>query len=66
MKRLYVWLCRRYAPGGLTLSALAWARFERTRNSYWRDRIDGALLFFRSERDHCQSVWERETDDLNP
>ena len=60
MRRLYYLACKRFGPRKLTLSAYAWARFKETGNSYWRDRIDGVALFFRSERDHCQGQFQRE------
>lgn len=58
--KLYVRICRRFAPHRMTYSALAWKRFQETGDSWWRDRIDGAFLFWRGERDHCQSQFARE------
>lgn len=59
--KLYYALCRRWGPRRMTFSAYAWAKFQETGNTFWRDRFDGLILFWRSERDHCQSQHKRET-----
>lgn len=61
MKRLYLSFCRRFGPSGLTFSAYAWKTFLLTGDTFWRDRIDGAMLFWRSEHNHCQAQWQRES-----
>lgn len=50
--RLYLWLCRRWGPDGLTLSAWAWKT-----QSKWRPVID--RLFFWQDG-HCRTQFERE------
>ena len=61
IKRLYFSLCKRFGPGGgLTLSAYAW-RLHIEGNSWWADRLDGAFLFWRGDRDHCRRQFQRET-----
>lgn len=61
MIRFYLSFCKRWGPRRLTFSAWAWAVFTETGDSYWRDRFDGALLFWRGERDHCKSQFQRES-----
>lgn len=61
MRRLYVQLCKLWGPGGLTVSAWAWKTFLLTGDAFWRDRIDGAMLFWFSEHNHCQACWQRES-----
>jgi hypothetical protein len=63
LKALYVWACRHLRKDRLTISA--WAHKEALEGRpWWRDRIDGAFLFWASEHQHCQSRWQRETDEL--
>jgi hypothetical protein len=59
MRRLYRSLCRRWCPGGMTLSALAWDRAQRG-SPFWRDRIDGAALLLFSDHNHCQAQFQKE------
>lgn len=61
MKALYLRICRRWGPDGLTLSAYAWKVFLLTGNAFWRDRIDGVFLLVFSQRNHCQAQWQRES-----
>ena len=69
IKRLYVRLCLRWGPTykgqRVTFSAWAWARAQDTGDVWFRNRIDGAFLFFRSEHNHCQSRFQREVRDSN-
>lgn len=60
MHRLYVYLCRKWRRDGLTLSAAAHVR-ALDGYPFWRDRIDGWKLFWRSEHQHCQTAWQMET-----
>lgn len=58
MRKLYVSLCRRWGPGGLTLSA--WAHVQARQGHPWlRNRIDGAWLLLFGVWGHCQSSWQR-------
>lgn len=59
MRRLYVLACKRWAPEGLTLSALAWKRALHGK-PFWRNRIDGFFLLFASVHHHCQASFQRE------
>jgi hypothetical protein len=59
MKRLYVSICRKWGPEGLTLSAYA-HKLAKAGRPFWRDRIDGAFLLFFSQHQHCQQQWQRE------
>lgn len=59
LKALYLRFCRRWGPGGMTYSAWAWVRSRETGCTFWRDRIDGAWLFWRSEANHCQSCFQK-------
>lgn len=62
--RLYVRLCRRFGPDGLTLSAAAHVRAMEGR-PWWRNRIDGFWLLFFGAHNHAQSSWhlsQREDD----
>jgi hypothetical protein len=58
MRRLYRSLCRRWCPGGLTLSALAYKRAQ-AGYPWWRDRIDGFFLLFAGQHQHCQADYQR-------
>jgi hypothetical protein len=51
-------MCRRWCPGGLTLSALAYKRALAGR-PFWRDRLDGFFLLFFSQHQHCQADYQR-------
>lgn len=59
MKRLYLAICKRWGPSGLTLSAYAWKVFLLTGSTFWRDRIDGLFLLLFSQRNHCQAEWQK-------
>jgi hypothetical protein len=59
--RAYLWLCRRYGPGGMTLSSWAWKHAQDTGNTFYRDRIDGLFLLVAGHRNHCQAMFQRET-----
>lgn len=54
--RLYLTLCRRFGPGGLTLSAYAWKR-----RSAWVRIIDAGAVLIRLEYHHCREQFMRET-----
>lgn len=58
MRRLYVRLCRKYGPGGLTFSAMAHIRAKKGK-PFWRNRIDGFCLLFRGRHQHCQASYQR-------
>lgn len=58
--KLYLWICKRYGPGKLTLSAWAWKHAQETGNTLYRDRIDGLFLFLMGQRNHCQAQYQRE------
>jgi hypothetical protein len=64
MRKFYVRLCRKWGPGGMTLSAYSWRVAQKTGNTFWRDRIDGAWLLFGGGHNHCQSAFQRES--VNP
>lgn len=53
MKKLYRWLCKKYGPEGLTLSAYAWKTGSR-----WVVVID-SLFFW--QPNHCRKQFDRET-----
>jgi hypothetical protein len=59
--RLYVRLCRRFGPGGMTYSSWAWKHAQDTGNTFYRDRIDGLFLLVLGKRNHCQASFQRET-----
>lgn len=59
MKRYYLAFCRRWGPEGITLSAWAWKRFLLTGDTWLRDRIDGASLFWGFGANHCQASYQR-------
>jgi hypothetical protein len=61
MHRLYLSICKRWGPSGLTLSAWAWKHFLDTGSTWLRDRIDGAFLLLLGQRNHCQAQYQRET-----
>jgi hypothetical protein len=63
LKRLYVRICRKVGPRGLTISAWAWVYAQETGNTFLRDRIDGAFLLFFGQRNHCQAQSQREYRD---
>lgn len=65
LKRLYVRICRKVGPGGMTLSAWAWKHSLDTGNVWWRNRIDGLFLFFVGQANHCQSQFQREYRDAS-
>jgi hypothetical protein len=60
MQRLYLWICRRWGPDKLTLSAYA-HKLALAGRPWCRDRIDGAFLFWASQHQHCQTNYQRET-----
>jgi hypothetical protein len=58
VKHLYVALCRRLMPGGLTVSA--WAHLRAREGRPWlRNRIDGAALLFFGQHQHSQASYQR-------
>lgn len=59
--RLYLIACRRWGPGGMTLSSWAWRHAQDTGNTFWRDRIDGLCLLLGGSHNHCQASWQHET-----
>lgn len=59
MRRLYVNLCRKYGPGGMTYSAWAWKRAQDGGDTFWRSKIDGLWLLLFSEANHCQSCYQK-------
>lgn len=61
IKNLYRWVCKRWGPRGLTLSAYAWIHAQETGNRFWWNRIDGIWLLFFSARGHCQQQYQMET-----
>lgn len=61
MRKLYVAFCRRYGPGGLTLSAWAWKHAQDTGNVWFRNRVDGLFLLLAGQANHCQAQYQRET-----
>jgi hypothetical protein len=58
LKRLYVRICRKVGPGGMTLSAWAWKHSLDTGNVWWRCKIDGLWLILFSEANHCQRCYQ--------
>jgi hypothetical protein len=60
MRKLYMRLCRRFCPYGLSLSALAWKHAQDTGNTFYRDRIDGLFLLLAGDRNHCQAQFQKE------
>jgi hypothetical protein len=60
LPRLYLALCKRWGPRGLTISAWAWIHAQETGDAWWRNRIDGAFLFLMGQANHCQSQFQRE------
>lgn len=58
--KLYVRLCRRWGPGGMTISAWAWVHAQETGNVWYRNRIDGVFLFLVGQANHCQSQFQKE------
>jgi hypothetical protein len=63
VRKLYRNLCKRYAPQGLTFSALAWKRAVDTGDKFWRNRIDGLFLLLAGQENHCQQQFQRDTRD---
>ncbi len=65
--RLYRVACRRWGPGGMTLSAWAWVHAQETGSVWLRNRIDGAALLFFGQPNHCQASYQRtkRTDEAN-
>jgi hypothetical protein len=61
MKKLYVAVCRRVGPGGLTISAWAWKRAQDTGDAWMRNRIDGLFLLLLGQANHCQAQYQRES-----
>jgi hypothetical protein len=61
MRQIYRALCRRYGPGGMTLSAWAWKYAQETGNTWPRKRIDGLFLLLAGQANHCQAQYQRET-----
>lgn len=59
MLSLYVAICRRWGPRGLTISAYAWVIAQETGNTRLRNFIDGLWLVFRNKAQHCQAHWQR-------
>lgn len=58
--KTYVRACRRWGPGGMTLSSWAWVHARDTGNTWPRDKIDGFFLLFASQKNHCQASYQRE------
>lgn len=58
--RLYRAMCKRWGPGGMTLSSWAWKHAQETGNTFYRDRIDGLFLLLAGQRNHCQGCFQRE------
>jgi hypothetical protein len=58
MKALYIRLCAKYGPEGLTLSACAHLR-ARAGKPFWRNRIDGFALLFFGQHQHSQASYQR-------
>jgi hypothetical protein len=56
--RLYVRICRKWGPRGLTFSAAAHLRAKRG-SPFWRNRIDGFCLLFFSDHQHCQASFQK-------
>lgn len=63
--RLYLWACRKWGPGGLTISAYAWKREQEGRGHHLREFIDDTFLCFFDQEDHCERQFNRETR-VNP
>jgi hypothetical protein len=62
MRSLYRAICRRYGPGGMTLSA--WSHVMAQRGRPWlRNRIDGAALLIFGQHEHCLMQYLRESRD---
>lgn len=61
---LYLALCRRYGPGGLTFSASAHLRAMAGR-PWARNRIDGLWLLLFGVHGHCQQQWQKESRSKN-
>lgn len=53
---LYLLACRRWGPGGMTLSAYAWKVQSR-----WVRVIDAGAVLFRNEYHHCEAQYRNET-----
>jgi hypothetical protein len=60
MRKLYMRVCKRFCPSGMSLSALAWVVAQETGDTFWRDRIDGAWLLFFGSHHHCQASFQKE------
>jgi hypothetical protein len=64
MKALYVRICHRWGPQGLTISAWAWQLSREEDGSAWlRNRIDGLFLLLTGASNHCQAQYQRERGD---
>lgn len=59
--KLYRLACRRWGPGGMTISAWAWLHAQETGDTFLRDRIDGLFLLLAGNRNHCQASYQRQT-----
>lgn len=63
--RVYIWLCKRVGPRigsrRVPFSAWAWQRELDGRGYLLRELIDDAFLVWKSEEDHCQQQFQRET-----
>jgi hypothetical protein len=61
MQRLYLWICKRWGPDKLTLSAYAWKRAMETGDHSARIRLDGLFMLLKKQQGHCSSQYQRET-----
>lgn len=64
MRAIYVRFCKKYGPGGMTISAWAWVHAQETGNVFWRNRIDGMFLLLLGQSQHCQAQYQRERANL--
>jgi hypothetical protein len=58
--KIYLRVCRRWGPRGMTISSWAWAISVETGNVWLRNRIDGLFLFWLGQANHSQSSYQRE------